>query len=104
MTMTEPPAPTPESPPKRKVGRPPGGKGAIRYVDYTCMCCNQLKAREELTTKRAVFYAMGRAGRMVRSRTIGFICSVCLEQDPHWTRRSRVDSPGMKGTRLAEPE
>lgn len=72
-----------------------------RDIDYSCMVCHQVKPKDELLTKRAVFMKLGRGGKAVRSTTIGWICLTCVENDPDYTRK-KYDAPGLKGTRIAE--
>lgn len=62
---------------------------------YVCMECRQETPRDKLTVKQAVFKVIGKGGRVIRSRTTGFLCPPCLEQDDDWNRKPYDDAPGM---------
>lgn len=87
----------PEQPAPKRRGRPPGIPGIItRAVDYKCMTCKLPKERDDLVVKRVVFSNIGRNGKQLRARSVGFICSSCLATDVDWNREAWKDAPGMK--------
>jgi len=92
-----------QDPPRNKGGRPPGFVGTVnRDIDYRCSVCQQAKPRADLVAKKISFQEIGRGGKVLKTRTQGWVCKTCVLEDPDWNKRALIDSPGMKGTRLAE--
>lgn len=78
----------------RKQGRPPGFKGtANRQIDYVCSACKTDTPRSELTSKIATFKQVGSGGKVIKTRTIGWLCPTCLASDAHW-QIEKFDGPG----------
>jgi hypothetical protein len=65
------------------------------YTDYKCGKCHKPTERELLIVKRAVFVPIGRGAKIVKNRTIMWLCDDCLKLDPDWNRESH-DAPGLK--------
>lgn len=96
-TMIPKPESDSDNPPPKRRGRPPGFKGtANRPIDYTCMTCKQPKTREELLVRRVSWAEMGRNGKPIRSRSVGWQCRACVEADPDFNRQAFLDAPGIK--------
>lgn len=72
----------------------------IAHLDYSCTRCGTPTEREDLVVKRVRFSKMGRGGALLRSRTAGWLCSKCLEDDPDWNAEKLASAPGMKGTKI----
>lgn len=74
--------------------------GLKRDIKYKCSVCGAEKKREPgkhvegLTIKRVQFAQIGYKGRLLRSRTIGWLCDPCRESDEDWNR-TRLDTPGF---------
>lgn len=66
---------------------------------YTCMKCKTECERDDLTVKRSVFARMGAGGRVIKSRTLGFLCPSCLAGDRDFNRVALDDAPGHPGRR-----
>lgn len=49
-----------------------------------CSKCGQQFPRELLTVKRVVFYEFGKNGRMIKSRTAGWLCPQHRDEDADW--------------------
>lgn len=65
--------------------------------EYKCtLGCQQPKARDELSVKKAVFQKLGPGGRIIRSRSVGWICDTCRELDPDYLREPWSESPGNR--------
>jgi len=65
------------------------------YTDYKCGKCKQPFERELLIVKRAVFVPIGRGAKIIKNRTIMWLCPACLKLDDDWNRESH-DAPGLK--------
>lgn len=88
---------TTEHTPKRPYpGRPPGQPGVTKDINYTCSSCQRPTDRKDLVVKRITFLEMGKGGRQIKSRTVGWICGDCLEQDPAWNMEPFQESPGIR--------
>jgi rubrerythrin len=66
-----------------------------RSMVYECTVCNTVTHRDDLIVKRAVYKTMGEEGRTLKSRTVAWICPVCIEGDPEWNREKTSSSPGV---------
>ena len=86
--------PQPE-PPKRKRGRPPGFKGqSNRNIEYICSACGGRSTKERLHAKRVMFTTIGDKPKTVRSRTVAWLCEVCMMRDYDWNLEAFKSSPG----------
>lgn len=66
---------------------------------YACSVCGQIVGRSNLVVKRATFMEVGKGGRLIRTRTVAWLCrKQCLEADPDWTQPAYAGSPGMADT------
>lgn len=70
------------------------------YTDYRCMSCGRETLRELLTVKKVVFAAMGAGGKIVKSRTLGYLCDECIKNDPEYQLEAYKSAPGMKSEPL----
>lgn len=66
-----------------------------RHIEYNCTECGEPYDREILSAKKVSFHAIGVKGRMLRSRTVAWLCPRCLVRDPAWTAEAYAASPGM---------
>ncbi len=56
---------------------------------YVCTSCLEDKTKSELYSKTVLFTPLDkRAGGSARKRTIAWICSDCIDKDPHWNQPS----------------
>lgn len=89
---------TPEQPQAEK---PKGHSN--RIIKYVCSDCKRTRERSDLLAKRVTFTTL-RPVKIIRSRTVGWVCSECREKDPAWTQPRLVDAPGYADTKFAEHE
>ena len=81
-----------------------------RNPEYKCSGCGREVGKLNLRSKLVEFKEIGKGGRTVRSRTIGWLCIVpqpdggpsCLDADTHWNLPMYSTSPGMADTVLSE--
>lgn len=64
--------------------------------EYECTNCGKVEERELLAVKKVSFHEIGVGGGTLRSRTVAWLCPLCVARDEHWTR-DEYNSPGMKG-------
>lgn len=57
--------------------------------EYKCSSCKKYVGRERLTVKKATFMSMGEGGKTLRSRVVGWICDICLTEDPQYNAPRR---------------
>jgi hypothetical protein len=77
---------------------------------YKCTSCERVVGKKNLLGKRAVFKEVGKGGTTVRTRTVGWLCTIdqedgtpsCVMQDPDWSLPAYAASPGMEGTAIAK--
>lgn len=70
------------------------------YSDYRCTPCGRVTERELLYVKKVTFSEMGAGGKVVRSRTVDWICDECIEKDPEYNSEPYVNAPGLKSPAL----
>ena len=65
-------------------------------ITYTCSICKDERPRDKLVVKRVQFKEMGAAGKVIRTRAVGWLCRdrPCLEEDPTYNRVEYHDAPG----------
>lgn len=68
-------------------------------TEYRCTVCHKPTDRSNLVVRRIGYYLMGARGRMIKSRTDGWLCAKCLKADPIFSRTALTDSPGHPGPR-----
>lgn len=91
--------------PKRKPGRPPGFKGSSnRNIDYVCSVCGGRSTKEKLASKRILFSTIGDKPKTFRTRTVAWLCEVCMLRDPDFQREAIVDAPGNADLREKNKE
>lgn len=73
-----------------------------RNIVYRCTWCNEVKPRAELLAQRTVWTTI-KPVKTVRSRTVGWACTACLEHDLLYNSPPLVASPGMADTRIGVP-
>ena len=63
---------------------------------YECSRCGSRIDRALLIAKRVLFQKVGKHQKIMRSRTVGWLCPDCIKIDPDWNRKAYDDSPGLK--------
>ena len=85
------------NPPRRGPGRPPGFQGSSnRSIQYQCTECAKQATRETLFSKRVSWATIGSNPKVVRVRTIAWVCKTCMEADPNYQREPHSQAPGNK--------
>lgn len=75
--------------------------GHRRNIKYICTNCHRLtKGRDDLTAKRITFSTVSNGQKLLRSRTIAWLCHECREADPDWNRPALSSSPGYSDTKF----
>lgn len=62
---------------------------------YKCTGCGNEVTREDLTVKHAVFKTPGSGPKVIKSRTVGWLCPSCVNQDADWNIDSH-DAPAYQ--------
>lgn len=81
-----------------------------RDIEYKCSACGRNVGRDNLRAKQVAFREMGRNGKVIKSRTIAWLCVVpltvdgksCLDKDPDYNRETWFDSPGLQDVKDAK--
>lgn len=66
-------------------------------TERPCSKCGNSFDRDELTVKRIAFYKFGKNGKMIKSRTVGWLCPGCLQSDGHWSAEPYEQQKAMQG-------
>lgn len=66
-----------------------------QQIDYACTRCGGLRKRNELITKKVSFSTLGSEGKMIRSRTLDWLCFSCTKNDPEYNI-PEYESPGLR--------
>lgn len=53
---------------------------------YPCTACQRRTPRDELTVKRVSFFKFGERGKLLRVRTVAWLCPDCKLSDVDWNR------------------
>lgn len=69
------------------------------YTDYRCSVCCQITLKSLLVVKKAVFQPLGSGAKIIKSRTISWLCNECVEKDEDYQREA-FDAPGHKSAPL----
>lgn len=74
------------------------------YTQYKCaeppLGCGRETLRDLLTVMKVVFTEMGQGGKILRSRTVGWLCDECVEKNDYWNLQAFTSAPGMKSEPL----
>ncbi len=70
------------------------------YSEYRCGCCGQITLRELLVAKKVVFTHLGSGAKIVKSRTVGWLCNECVEKDEDFQIEKFGAAPGHKSAAL----
>lgn len=62
---------------------------------YKCTDCGKMTPRDKLLTKKVSFSTLGSDGKMIKSRTVGWLCFPCVKKDPTYNI-PEYDSPGLR--------
>jgi hypothetical protein len=62
---------------------------------YNCTECGQDPGRENITVITVQFKPIGSGVKVLKSRTIGWLCPGCLLKNPTWNLEYR-DAPAYK--------
>lgn len=68
----------------------------------TCRDCGRNATGEHMLVKTIIFRIAGRNGRMVRSRSVAWVCDLCVAKDPDWNRQPFDESPRLRDFRTKE--
>jgi len=69
------------------------------YTDYRCTVCSRVTFKELLVVKKAVFQPLGAGAKIIRSRTVAWLCDECVELDEDYQREA-FGSQGHKSPSL----
>jgi hypothetical protein len=69
------------------------------YTDYRCTVCRQVTLKQLLTVKKAVFQPLGAGAKIIKSRTVAWLCNECVELDPEYMLEA-FNAPGHKSESL----
>ena len=80
-----------------------------RSIEYVCAECGREVGRPNLLRKKVEFRELGESGRLVKSRTVAWLCRIpqedgtlsCVDKDPDYNRHYFADAPGMADTDMA---
>ncbi len=61
---------------------------------YKCGECGSEPGRDNLVVKRVEFANIGRAGKVLRRRSVAFLCQACMQADKAYTQEPYTKSPG----------
>lgn len=70
------------------------------YASEACTNCGQITSPELLTIKRVQFAARSQPAKIVKSRTVLWLCEKCLALDPEWNLPAYKGAPGMTSQAL----
>ncbi len=70
------------------------------YSEYRCGTCQQVTLRELLVAKKVVFTGLGAGAKIIKSRTVGWVCDECVEKDPDFNIEKYAAAPGHKSAPL----
>lgn len=70
------------------------------FSDYKCTECNRETLRGLLTAVRVQFTPLGPGAKVLRSRTIAWLCDECRETNDYWNLPAWSGAPGMKSAPL----
>jgi ribosomal protein L37AE/L43A len=70
------------------------------FSDYKCTKCNRETLKQLLMAVKVQFTGLGAGAKVVRSRTIAWLCDECLEEDAYWNMPAYSSAPGMKSAPL----
>lgn len=86
----------------KRPGRPAGFVGTVnRAIEYRCATCGVEAGRENLLAKRVGYYRLSKPQKLVRSRTVKWLCVGCAEAEQEFQQEAIAASPGMRDTKLA---
>jgi hypothetical protein len=76
------------------------------YTDYRCTVCNQITLRDLLVVKKVVFQPLGAGTKILKSRTVSWLCDECVELDEDYKREAfngpSHKSPSLERVRAAQ--
>lgn len=70
------------------------------YTEYRCGVCKQVTLRQLLVVKKVVFTEIGPGAKIIKSRTVGWICNECVENDTDFQLEKYSKAPGHKSAPL----
>lgn len=60
----------------------------------TCTRCGKDCDRDKMMCQKVSFHEMGKGGRLIRTRTVAWLCPSCVSQDPVWNSEPWTSAPG----------
>jgi hypothetical protein len=70
------------------------------FSDYKCTDCQRETLKALLTAVKVQFTGLGAGAKVIRSRTIAWLCDECLCKNVHWNLPAYSGAPGMKSAPL----
>lgn len=70
------------------------------FSDYKCTRCDRETLRDLLTAMKVQFTPLGPGAKVLRSRTVEWLCDECRDTDLYWTMPKFTGAPGMKSEPL----
>ena len=70
------------------------------FSDYKCSACQRETLRNLLIAVKVQFTPLGPGARVLRSRTISWLCNECIEENEYWNLPAFSGAPGMKSAPL----
>lgn len=70
------------------------------YTEYRCGACGQVTLRDLLVAKKVVFTGLGAGAKILKSRTVGWLCNECIELDEDYKLEKYSTAPGHKSASL----
>jgi NMD protein affecting ribosome stability and mRNA decay len=65
------------------------------YTENLCTRCGSITSPELLTIVRVCFYPRTKTTKVIKSRTIAWLCEGCLDSNEYWNLPSHKGAPGM---------
>lgn len=65
------------------------------FSDYRCTICNRETLRDLLVAKKVSFSKLGPGAKLIRSRTVAWVCDECIERDEEYNLPAFQGAPGM---------
>lgn len=64
-----------------------------RHFKHLCTVCGKEFPKDQLRAKQVSFAELGRGGKIIKRRTVAWLCPKDLAQDPAWQQERTTGSP-----------
>ena len=64
------------------------------YSEYKCSSCKRITERTLLVAKKVIFSPLGPGAKVMRSRTVAWLCDECLPKDEVYASEPFSSAPG----------